>query len=80
MSFKEYLLTLEWNSFETYPPQGENIFLHCTSDDGEIHRFLKIHCFNAVNFNVEKLTKTFQPNHRWLYTWLPTDAINYDND
>lgn len=80
MSLKEYLQSLKWNSFSTYPPQGENIFLHCTSTDGFTHRFLKVKNFNAVVFNPHDLNKNVQPPQQWLYTWLPADKIKYHDD
>lgn len=76
MSFKEYLQSLEWNTFSTYPKQGENIFLHCASEDGKIHRFLKVNNFNAVKLDFRKINQNVSTNHRWVYTWLPADAIN----
>lgn len=79
MCLKDYLLTLTWNSFSTYPAQGENIFLHCTSSDGEIHRFMRVKNFNAVQLDLSKITKDVQPNRKWLYTWLPADVINQAN-
>lgn len=78
MSFKEYLLSLIWKTFSVYPKQGENIFLHCTSDDGEVHRFVKVNNFNAVKLNLDKIFQNVSPNRRWLYTWLPADAITED--
>lgn len=80
MSFKEYLLTLKWNSFSTYPKQGENIFLYCTSADGNLHKFVKIICFNAVKLDFDKIHKIVSPNQQWLYTWLPADAIKYNHE
>lgn len=80
MNFKKYLQSLKWNDFSTYPSQGENIFLHCTSSDGEIHRFVKVNNFNAIYLDLDKINKNSQPNQKWLYTWLPADVINYDND
>lgn len=80
MNFKEYLQSLEWNSFSNYPAQGENIFLHCASTDGKTHRFLKVTNFNAVFFNPYDLNKNVKPSQRWLYSWLPADEINYNND
>ncbi len=79
MSFKKYLQSLEWNSFSTYPAQGENIFLHCTSHDGEIHRFIQVKNFNAVMLDLDKFTENVKPNRQWLYTWLPADAIVKDD-
>lgn len=79
MGLKEYLQSLEWNTFSKYPEQGENIFLHCTSDDGEVHRFLKINNFNATKLNFDKILQYVSPNRRWLYTWLPADIINEDH-
>lgn len=76
MGFKEYLQSLKWNTFSLYPRQGENIFLHCTSEDGAFHKFWKVNNFNAVKLDLKRLTQNVSPNHRWLYTWLPADAIN----
>ena len=80
MSYKEYLLSLEWNSFSTYPPQGENIFLHCASYDGELHRFILLNNFNAVKLNPDKFTENIKTNQQWVYTWLPANVIKKKNE
>lgn len=79
MSLKDYLLTLSWNSFSIYPKQGANIFLHCTSSDGEIHRFMRVKNFNAAQLDLGEITKNVQPIRKWLYTWLPADVIHHPN-
>lgn len=79
MTSKEYLQSLEWNSFSTYPTQGENIFLHCISEDGKVHRFIKVSNFNAVKFDFRQINKHVSPDWRWLFTWLPVNAINQNN-
>ena len=78
MSLKDHLLTLKWNSFSVYPKQGENIFLHCTSADGKIHRFVKIKNFNAAQLDLGKIAQNVLPNQQCLYTWLPADEITED--
>lgn len=76
MNLKDYLMGLEWNSFSTYPEQGSGIYLHCQSESGGIHKFLKIQRFNAIGFEPRKLTTKFQEKTNWRFSWLPIESIN----
>lgn len=80
MSFREYLIALNWNTFSCYPEQGSSIYLHCRTEDDSIHKFLKIDNFNAVFFDLDQITQCFSSNHQWQFLWLPANEIdkNYD--
>jgi len=80
MSFREYLIALNWNTFSCYPEQGSSIYLHCRTEDDSIHKFLKIDNFNAVFFDLDQITQCFSSNHQWQFSWLPANEIdkNYD--
>ncbi len=82
MDFKEYLLSLQWNTFVKYPDQGKDIYLHCFSDDGTIHKFFKVNQFNAVSFDFQKIVNKYSNKLRWQFSWLPAEKIDesYDND
>ena len=77
MDFKQYLISLDWNTFEQYPEQGSSIYIHCTADDdSSVHRFVKIRSFNAVTFDFSKITKDTKPRRKWRFHWLPITSIN----
>ncbi len=80
MDFKQYLLSLVWNTFKQYPKQGSDIYLHCFTEDSSIHKFVKVKQFNAVCFDFQKIVNN-QPNHQWQFAWLPATTIetNYGN-
>lgn len=78
MKFKDYLMTLRWNTFSTYPEQWSAIYIHCFSND--IHKFVKVSSFNAVNFDFQKITKKFIEQTRWQFSWLPAQKIEDDYD
>ena len=81
MDFKEYLLSLQWNTFEEYPKQCSDVYVHCFTDDDTVHKFVKVREFNAVCFDFRKIINNFQNNnHRWRFTWLPAKITeeNYD--
>lgn len=80
MNFKDYLISLDWNSFTRYPNQDSSIYLHCFTEDNSIHKFFKIKRFNAVFFDFKKLVQSTPNKHQWQFAWLPTESIdeNYD--
>lgn len=78
MKFKEYLMTLRWNLFSTYPEQWSTIYLHFSS--GDIHRFIRAKSFNAVSFDIQEYTKHFIENENWQLSWLPAQKIENDYD
>lgn len=67
------LRTLEWNSFDRYPGQGEDIYVYVHSVDGLSHRFVEIKNFNAVNFSPLNLIHSKNDNCRWMFSWLPSE-------
>lgn len=77
MNLRDYLMSLEWNSFERYPTQGESVYIHIYSSDGEIHNFAKIREFNAVGFDLRKLFQKIAPNKQLYCDWLPAKSIKY---
>lgn len=79
MSFKEYLQSLQWNSFAKYPEQNSEIYVHCFTDDDAIHKFVKVRQFNAVCFDFQSIVKSSN-KHKWQFMWLPakTTEENYD--
>lgn len=80
MSFKDYLMSLNWNTFAKYPAQGSDIYIHCFTDDGAIHKFVKVTQFNAVCFDYQKIVNQSFDKHLWRFAWLPatTTEENYD--
>lgn len=76
MKFKEYLISLVWNTFSYYPPQGSSIYLHCFTEDDLMHKFLKIDNFNAVMLDFDKIIKDFPKNKKWCFLWLPANEID----
>lgn len=74
MSFKKYLMSLRWNTFERYPRQGELIYIHCTSNADE-HKFLKVHEFNAISFDHRQLISKLTQKQSWQMYWLPASQI-----
>ena len=80
MDFKEYLLSLEWNTFDRYPDQGSDIFIHCFTEDDSIHKFVKLRQFNGVCFDFKMIINSFPNNQRWRFTWLPAAKIEDNND
>lgn len=75
MDFAEHLKSLEWNTFAKYPDQGESIYLHCSTEDGSVHKFVKISKFNAVSFRFENIVMKFQSNNKWQFSWLPEKSV-----
>lgn len=73
MSFKQYLMSLQWNTFERYPPQEEAIWIHCVSNDD--HKFLKIFDFNAIRFIPSEIIAKLPTNQTWQLLWLPAKQI-----
>lgn len=76
MKFKEYLMSLDWNTFSCYPEQGSSIYLHCIAGDDLTHRFLKIDNFNAVLLDFDEIIKDFPKNNKWRFLWLPANKID----
>lgn len=74
MSFKQYLISLNWRGFETYPGQGSDICIHCKNK--KEHHFVEIKRFNAVTFDFTDITKDFKKNRDWSFSWLPAKEIN----
>ncbi len=70
MNFKEYLKSLKWNSFSTYPPQGEDIILHRIDPDGTTHRFVEVKSFNATTFKPWDIIKNTNFKDPGSYGWL----------
>lgn len=70
-----FLMSLKWNSFERYPEQGTDVYLHCYCAEHNLHRFLKIKNFNAVCFNCKNLITDY-PDSQWEYSWLPAYLID----
>lgn len=81
MNFKDYLLSLHWNTFAKYPEQGSDVYIHCSTDDGNSHKFIKVRQFNAVCFDFKKIVNQYSQTHQWQFTWLPAEETeeNYDN-
>lgn len=81
MNFKDYLLSLRWNTFAKYPGQGSDVYVHCFTDDGSTHKFVKVRQFNAVCFDFQKIVNNNLGNHQWQFAWLPAKETeeNYDN-
>lgn len=75
MKFKEYLMSLDWNTFSRYPEQGSSIYLHCFTEDNSNHKFLKIDNFNAVFLDFDDIIKRFS-NKKWQFQWLPANEID----
>lgn len=78
MDKMEKLKSLKWKSFERYPVQLTSIYLHSVGEDAkgeEIHKFLRIECFNAMTFNVEKLEEKLGKGIKWTHYWLPTSIV-----
>lgn len=73
MDFKEYLMSLHWNTFERYPEQGESIYLHCIADND--HKFMKVSDFNAIRFNFRNILQKLPSNKSWQFLWLPAKQI-----
>lgn len=78
MDFREYLMSLNWNTFSRYPEQGSSIYLHCRTEDDSVHKFLKIDKFNAVFLDLDKIVQSFSSNHQWQFSWLPANKIDRD--
>lgn len=80
MKFKEYLMSLNWNTFSRYPEQGTSIYLHCFTENDLNHKFLKIDNFNAVSLDLDAIIQDFPLNKKWQFSWLPANEIdkNYD--
>ena len=80
MSFKNYLLSLCWNTFAQYPAQGSNVYIHCSADDSKTHKFVKVKQFNAVCFDFQEIVSKYSKNHQWQFLWLPAAKIEEDYD
>lgn len=80
MSFKEYLLSLCWNTFAKYPPQGSDVYIHCYTDDGENHKFVKVRQFNAVCFDFQSIVNNSFDKYLWRFSWLPAEKTDEDYD
>ena len=74
MEFAQYLMSLQWNTFERYPDQGDSIYIHCISNK-DSHKFLKVSCFNAVYFDFRNILKKLPDNQSWQFFWLPAKQI-----
>lgn len=80
MKFKDYLASLEWNSFERYPEQYQDIYVQCSAAFGTIRQFVKVKMFNAVSFNANNLVRNHKEKHDWEFSWLPADKIEREYD
>lgn len=81
MTFKEYLIQLEWNSFEKYPPQGSSIYLYCCAPHVPYHSFLKIDKFNAVSFKPRSVANKVNAKIKnWVFKWLPAELIKEEDN
>ena len=80
MSFKDYLLSLRWNTFAQYPTQGSDVYIYCFTDDGKTHRFVKIKQFNAVCFDIQGIVSKYSKDQQWQFSWLPAAKVEEDYD
>lgn len=80
MDFKNYLMSLHWNEFVTYPKQGEDVYIYGSAKTGHVHKFIKISDFNAISFDYRELTNKFSNEHQWQFYWLPAEQIEQDYD
>lgn len=71
MTFKEYLLTLRWNTFAIYPDQGSDIYVLCRGQRKSEYKLVKVTRFNAVDFDFTMITPNNLTNQCWQYFWLP---------
>lgn len=76
MTVIEYLNSLEWNDFSTYPRQDACIYLKCVRD-GEPWYF-KVNHFNAKNFEVKRVHKDLDFSVNWEYHWLPAHEVDVE--
>ncbi len=80
MAGKKYLESLKWNSFSTYPKQGEDIFLHCyTCEKHVCHRYIELRNFNAVMFNPKAIIKEIGKDRSWNFEWLPIAEVKTES-
>lgn len=79
MNFKDYLQSLEWRSFSCYPTYGEDVYIHCYTED-DVHLFFKVKAFNVVSFDCMKLVKNYETKKTWQFSWLPVKLIKKSND
>lgn len=80
MSFKNYLLSLRWNTFAKYPAQGSDVYIHCFTDDGSTHKFVKVKQFNAICFDFRGIVSKYSRNHQWQFSWLSATKTEEDYD
>ena len=80
MSFKDYLRSLSWNTFTQYPAQGSDVYIHCSTDDGNTHRFVKVKQFNAVCFDFQRIVGKYSKDHQWQFSWLSAAKVEEDYD
>lgn len=78
MEHRKYLMSLDWNTFSRYPKQGSSIYLHCHTENGSVHKFLRIDNFNAVLFDTGQITRSLAQNRRWHFSWLPAEVARSD--
>lgn len=74
------LTSLEWRSFERYPPQGKDVFIYFKNEAQNLHKFFKITQFNAVSFSIKKLTDRLPDVDDWEIMWFPADLTENEND
>lgn len=72
---KQTLASLRWNSFDRYPPQGEEVYIYFKNDSRNLHKFFKVAWFNAVSFDIRGLISRLPDVERWEIKWLPANKI-----
>lgn len=67
-------MSLRWYSFEKYPEQWSDVYIHCFSDHDE-HKFVMIRGFNAVNVNFTRIVQNY-PGRIWRFEWFPAEQVD----
>lgn len=78
MNLKKRLIQLKWKSFEEYPQQGTNFYIHCKCLDNPMHKFIRVKKFNAMSFDLTAIIKKFPQNTNWAFSWLPADIVDVE--
>lgn len=78
MSKKLMVRVNKWNTFETYPAQGDDIILHIRGyqirENKYNHDFIHIQGFDASSFDKRDYTPNIS-SVAWSYSWLPTESL-----
>lgn len=79
---KKEMLGKDWNDFDKYPKNGDNIMLHIIAhhigENKNSHDFIPVVGFNAASFCMRDYIPKMA-GVSWICTWLPMEELIKNN-